>query len=165
MRKILNPFVFDRKIKYIKKMITEINRRQKTVEDCVEKCNLKETIGGLRDIEAIALLIKTFLNSSESITLEFFIDKKDSLPEIAEDLQVLYSATYFLRTVRNLYRLTEAAEDEIYKEFLDQVNTIIKISNLKENLSDDLYHDIRQTLVSSAKAIRQIITYFEDQLN
>jgi len=165
IEKILKPFIFDKKNYYINKMVAEIRSRQLSGEQCLDRCNIKETRGGLRDIEATSLLIKAFIKSAEPIKQNFFEEHKDIFPEISERLCSLDDSAEFLRTIRNLYRITEAAEDEIHKEYLTRLSEFLKNSSFENKLTDNIYNDIRTTLYNSATAIDDIIKHLETLSN
>lgn len=162
--KIIQPFIFDDQDNYIYKMIREVQNRQRSAEQCIHKCNIKETLGGLRDIEAIALIIKAYTKSNEPITQNFFMIHKDKFPEIAKHFETLYECAYFLRSIRNLYRITEAAEDELNLEYIGRLSNMIANTTLKEKVSSNLYEDIRHHLKRSAIAIEAIINYLTTRL-
>ena len=166
-RRILDRFVFDRRAEYITRMIGEIRNRQDVVEDCrTETCNLKETIGGLRDIEAVALMLKAWLGIHAPISQDFFHEIHPQVPDVADDLDTLNRSRYYLRTVRDLYRLTVAAEDNINPDYLDRVAAIFQESNRPEWSNPQLIMaQLRTTLLHSSEAIERVIGYLETTLD
>ena len=84
-------------------MIQEIYSREKINKEREKgTLSLKETHGGLRDIEAIALILKAYLADNLSISESFFEQIKPNFHPIADQLDTLTESLYFLRTIRNL---------------------------------------------------------------
>lgn len=161
--KILYPFVFDRRREYISHMIEEIRNRHQSNREDSRKYNLKEARGGLRDIEATALLIKAFTASSQPVNQEFFQLQAKRFPELAVHLITIYHAAYYLRTIRNLYRITEAAEDVIDSEYLKRLSRLIAINAIPTIDSENIARDIRQHLKKSSLAIDAVINHLQDR--
>lgn len=162
--KILNPFVFGGRRKYINRMIAEIRHRQKSFQESARKYNIKEARGGLRDIEATALLLKAFTASVQPVNQEFFLLQSKRFPELAEHLVTIYHAAYYLRTIRNLYRITVAAEDTINTEYLKRMSILIDLNNIPKINSRTIVQEIRTHLKKSSLAINAVICYLQDRL-
>jgi len=161
--KILQPLIFDSKSFYIKRMIHEVRNRHLTSENCRnDQCNIKEMPGGLRDIEAIALILKAYLGIGTPLSHNFFKHIRSKFPEIKPQLDILSKSEYFLRTIRNLYRITVAAEDNIQAGYLNTLSEIFYRSKKSKQLKPvKLKNKIQQCLNTSAKACKEIIEYFE----
>jgi len=163
--KIIEPFIFKRKSYYIMHMINEIYHRQHTFSGWVNgTCSLKETRGGLRDIEAIALMLKAELGSTSSISEEFFTQITAHLPAFEQPLQELTRALVFLRTIRNLYRLIVSAEDKIQKEYLYGLADIFRQkADTKLDSTEALIEQIQETLDRSSRACDTLISFLESR--
>ncbi len=161
--RIIDPFIFQNKSGYIKRMIDEMRNRQHTVSGWVDgTCSLKETRGGLRDIEAIALMLKAEFRSHNPISEDFFIQFRQELPKLAASLNDLTESLIFLRTVRNLYRLIVSAEDKIQKDYLHGLVNIFREkpdSDLKT--TGAIIDHIQTTLEKSSDACDKIISFLE----
>ncbi len=145
-------------------MITEINSRQNTVKKCDnETCNLKETKGGLRDIEAIALMLKAYFGIGTPLSHNFFRQIKPKLPDISTELDIISESLYFLRTIRNLYRITIAADDNLQLVYFSSLADIYFGIELK-NGPDLLKKKIQATLNNSAKACNGVINHIKKEL-
>jgi hypothetical protein len=164
-KKILRPLIYQRKELYIKRMIKEVRSRNENAVGCNDRCNIKEAMGGIRDIEAVALMIKVDLGSHRSIDQRFFKHNIKKFPKLSKELQTLHDTAYLLRTVRNLYRITEAAEDEIQRDQLRNMSELVGRNSLRRKLSDHIYKDIKTSLKSSATAVEKIMKYLEKQLS
>ncbi len=163
--KILSPFVFERRSSYIQKMIMEMRNRHELISDCKSgTCNIKETKGGLRDMEAMALMLKAYLKSNKPLTQNFFQMVKSKFPAVAGDLDNASSAVYMLRTIRNLYRITIAAEDNISSEDLTILSSVfLQASHPEWGNADHFFEEIRLTLEKAAYACDNIIGFLDSK--
>ena len=162
--KILDKFIFNDTPKYIRRMIKEIRNRQESMSgrNLTEIFNLKETIGGLRDIEGLALILKAHLGIRKPISQNFFKEIKSSLPKISGELDIVTDSVYFLRAIRNLYRITVAADDTIQPDYFGRLANIFKYSN-QFNLksSQKISLRIQETLAASAKSCDNIFDFIQ----
>jgi UTP:GlnB (protein PII) uridylyltransferase len=165
-KKILDRFIFSDKGRYIKRMADEIRNRQKSIDQCDdETCNIKETKGGLRDIEGIALMLKAFLGITDPIVKDFFKEIKIYLPDITIEMDILNKCAYHLRTFRDLYRITVAAEDNINSDYLSILSTIFVQYNHPEwGDAESIMSQIRTSLDESAQSCDKIIDYMLDHI-
>ena len=166
-KKILDQFIFSDKQRYITRMVDEIRSRQASVGHCdSESCNIKETIGGLRDIEAIALMLKAFLGITDPIGKDFFREIKIYLPDLANEIDTLSQSIYNLRTFRDLYRITVAAEDTINADYLSRLSAIFLQYNHPEwGEVEAIMSQIRTSLDDSSKACDKIIDFLEKNIS
>ena len=164
-KKILKPLIFNRKAFYIKRMIREVRSRHEKHTICDERCNLKETRGGIRDIEAVALMIKVINGSTRAIDQKFFKHNMKKYPRLRTEMQILHDTDYLLRTIRNLYRITEAAEDEIQRNQLKGLSELMHKGTAKKLLSKNIYKEIKSGLKSSATAVVKVMKYLEKHLD
>jgi hypothetical protein len=160
-RKILQTYIFNEKTTYIKRMVHEIEERQnKQTKKIEERCNLKEIRGGLRDIEAVALILKAYLRQTTPNLFIFFNRVKNKLPLISKQIDILINSAFFIRTIRDLHRITEAAEDKIRLEDLPRLAILLHKNNIIKNPdAEQLIKQIRTTLHASANACVKIIRY------
>jgi glutamine synthetase adenylyltransferase len=161
--KILARFVYNKRSSYIQRMITEVRSRQELIGDCTSSvCNIKETRGGLRDIEAVALMLKAYIRYNKPLTQNFFLRIKPQFPDISQELDILSQTAYLLRTIRNLYRITIAAEDNIYFEDLKRLAAIFFQSSHPEwENSNQFFNQVQITLQNSANACEQIVNFLD----
>lgn len=163
-KKILKPLIFDKKKYYIQRMISEVKSRQSMVKKCGnDTCNLKETKGGLRDIEAVALMLKAYFAIGTPLSHRFFKKMKSKLPNISDQLDIMSDAIYFLRTIRNLYRITIAAEDNLQAVYFNNLADIYFGIELK-NGPTLLKNKIQTALRNSTKACDSIIKHLKIEL-
>jgi len=166
-KKILDQFIFSNKSRYIIRMVDEIRSRQESIGQCDEEsCNIKETRGGLRDIEAIALMLKAFLRITDPIGKDFFREIKIYLPDLAKEIDDLSLSIYNLRTFRDLYRITVAAEDAFNPDYLSRLSAIFLQYNHPEwGDSESIMSQIRTSLNESAKSCDTIIDYLLEHID
>jgi UTP:GlnB (protein PII) uridylyltransferase len=148
-------------------MVNEIQNRHLNTENFAEGTyNLKETKGGLRDIEGISLMIKCFLKIPTPISITFLNSIKDKLPLISKELETISHALYFLRNIRNLYRITVAAEDDIQLNYFITVAEIYYFDELhKWDSTEFLLMQIAETLEASSQACKKIIDYLVEEVD
>ncbi len=128
-KEILIPYVLDKKEEFIFDMVNEIeSRHTHFTRKNPEIINVKETTGGLRDIEMILSILRTFYKIRETSNFKLLIIIQSLLPEFSKDFQKLFHAYEFLRKIRILYRLTIAAEDNININYINNL-----LQNLNEN--------------------------------
>jgi UTP:GlnB (protein PII) uridylyltransferase len=165
-KKILDQFIFSNKSRYINRMVNEIRSRQEAEGLCDEEsCNIKETRGGLRDIEAIALILKAFLGITDPIGKDFFREIKIYLPDLATEIDTLSLSIYNLRTFRDLYRVTVAAEDAINADYLSRLSAIFRQYNHPEwGEVEAIMSQIRRSLEESSKSCDKIIEYLLEHI-
>jgi len=165
-KKILDKFVFKKNIFYIQKMILEMQNRQMHMGDCSSgSCNIKETKGGLRDIEAVALMLKAHLKSEKPLTQNYFQSVKSKFPELTADLDNISEAAYMLRTIRNLYRITIAAEDNISHEDLSILSTIFLQSSHPEwGDENHFFEELKATLRKSEISCNNIVQFLTEKI-
>ncbi len=119
-RRIIYPYIFKEKEKYINDMIAEINSRQK--QNRKEKMfsnDIKEGTGGLRDIEMFILIYKAKYEIKEPINEKIFDTLKKLEPYHSNEIDTIGKGFNYLKNVRNIYRLTVAANDSIDFETLE----------------------------------------------
>jgi UTP:GlnB (protein PII) uridylyltransferase len=110
-------------------MISEMKSRhmdQKSMK--VPEINVKEGIGGLRDIEMMLLIYKDKYGLREPVNRKLMnvlgeIDKR-----YGKEFGTLADAFDFLKNVRDIYRLTVSAGDVLRPVFLDRTARILGYS-------------------------------------
>jgi len=164
-RHILKSIIFKRKSSYIQSMTNEIHSRQVNMNNMFDdSCNIKENKGGLRDIEAISLMIKCYLNIVDPLTTSFLREIQAELPQISRELDSIYNSLCFLRTLRNLYRITVAAEDDLQLKYFNKAASIyLKNDAYKFDDSQFLKKQINDALKNSALACDTIINYLTEK--
>jgi len=138
-KKILNPYILDKKEDFIFDMVNEMESRHIQFKDVNPyMINLKETTGGLRDIEMLLTILRACFQIREASNFKLLIIIQSILPKFSKDFQKLFRAYEFLRRIRILNRLTIAAEDNVH---INYVNNLIENlnSNSKKVLTSELF--------------------------
>jgi UTP:GlnB (protein PII) uridylyltransferase len=124
--RIIRPHIFDDSDRYISRMIAELESRHgDQARTGHGQIDLKEGIGGLRDIEMILLMYKARYRRREPINRRLIQTLSELDPKHRDDFEVLSEALDFFKSVRDLYRLTVSAEDELRPEFLERTARIL----------------------------------------
>lgn len=93
-----------------------------------DSLNIKEGMGGLRDIEQLLLIVKAHHGVYQPVSSQLFQDLTDLDTWHREGLLALQEHHTFLRRVRDLYRLTVAAHDDMAREELGPVALIMGVA-------------------------------------
>ncbi len=157
--RIIHPHIFSKSQHYISQMIGEIKSRhldRRNME--VPDINVKDGIGGLRDIEMVLLIYKAKYGLREPINRKlmeilFEIDKRHG-----NDFRKLAEAFDFLKNVRDIYRLTVSAGDVLRPEFLDRTARILGYSDSDEGSPTD------HLLVAYHKCVSEVADIIEVML-
>ena len=166
-QEILDTFIFKKKKPYIRLMIQEIYQRQNITLDSLDiSCNLKESQGGLRDIEAIALILKAFSGYREPVSDKFFSDVKNLFRELHDELEILSESVYVLRHYRNLYHLLVSTDDRVQTEQLSRLIPILHQSgDHGPGTAGQIMDRIQSALARSAVAGAFIANFLTNEIN
>ena len=151
LERIVKYHIFRKKEEYIKQMIGEINsRHQAEKESRTADNNIKEGIGGLRDIEMMMLIIKATFNIKEPVNSKLFKDVAARQENLKDDLCKLANAFGFLKSLRDIYRLTAGATDDIVPEALQHCAKIMGYRSSKElhNKFKEMRREVEETIQS-----------------
>lgn len=119
VNRIVKSHIFDKREQYIAQMKNEIMSRHSMSDQAQRFDNdIKESAGGLRDIEMMMFIIKAQYHIMEPVNSKLFNHVAHTHPELRDDLYALAYAFGFLNTLRNVYRLTAGASDTIIPDAL-----------------------------------------------
>jgi hypothetical protein len=135
-RELIQPYVLNRRDSYIKQMAGEIRSRHRQAREIDGELfhlpgeipgglDIKEGMGGLRDIEMICLICKAKYGLSVPVNLRFLdrVGKMDI--GCREWVPVLKQGSNFLRSLRDVYRLTVAADNVVLLEYLGRPAAVL----------------------------------------
>jgi hypothetical protein len=156
-REIITPFVFDNKRSFITALRKEIisHHGYHTVRGTI---NIKESPGGLRDIENFLFILKCYYVIKVPISPKLFTRLADYLNKRKSILEELQESYYFLKQVRDLFRLIVADSDVLVDKYLAKIIDPLNISrqtSLSRGL--ELQHAIRHAMQQNVKHIYQIL--------
>ena len=86
------------------------------------------------------------------------------MKEISNEFDIITASLYFLRTIRNLYRITIAAEDDLQSVYFSSLADIYFGIELK-NGPNLLKEKIQAALRNSAIACSSIIKHLKSELS
>ncbi|MGB9720103.1 MAG: hypothetical protein ACPL28_01295 [bacterium] len=152
LRTIIQPLIFDKKEIYIKRMINEMNSRHSEKEYINSGIDIKECPGGLRDIEMIMLILKAHLEITEPVNSKLFEILAQKMPRYQSEFNFLSDSFNFLKTIRDIYRLTIGATDVITKEGLKNVVLTMNFGN-----EEELYKRFCDTRTGVSETIKKLI--------
>ena len=133
--RIIRPYIFERSREYITQMIAEIrSRRRSQAGPDGAGLDIKEGAGGLRDIEMILLIYKAKYRLREPVNRKLLTTLRDIEPGHKEDFDALSDGADFLRSVRDVYRLTVSAENVLQPEYLERPAGILGFADPEEFL-------------------------------
>ncbi len=114
---------------FVQEIVAEMEERHQSFAGFgKELINIKEGMGGLRDIEQTLLLVKAHHRVYQPVSSRLFQDLTALDTWHREGLLALQEHHTFLRRVRDLYRLTVAAHDDMTREELGPVAEIMGIA-------------------------------------
>lgn len=154
---LIETCIFQDSRAFVREMVEEMEERHRAFADWGHGwLNIKEGIGGLRDIEQTLLTVKAHHHVYQPVSGRLFHDLSDLDTHHREGLLALQEHHSFLRRVRDLYRLTVAAHDDMTREELGLVAAIMGV--VKEDgdgdvevLADMIFARMRRvTLIVSA---------------
>ena len=127
-KRIIEPFILKQKKSFIREMYDEmLNRHVKKRGEPIQKYNIKECLGGLRDIDMFFLILKAHFLLKEPIN----DDLVTRLCEIDSPRRMSYNRLKgifdSLKHLRDIYRLTITADDGIDFNFLDIPAEVLSI--------------------------------------
>lgn len=123
--RIIRRYIFDSKSEYIDQMFAEMASRHLIEDEELDGYDVKESPGGLRDIEMMLLVYKAKFNLRQPINSLIFetLSKLDT--QHVQEIEKLCTAFHFLKRVRDVYRLTVAAVDKLSPDYLSDAAKIL----------------------------------------
>ncbi len=122
---VIAPLVLANSAAFLKELHDEMEQRHETFVPSSGVVDVKESPGGLRDVEQIMLMLKVSLRTMGPVGAPFLERVKDLRPDLAADVQDLRECWDKLRKVRDLFRLLVAAQDEVSPEDLVPVAGVL----------------------------------------
>jgi len=159
---IIEPFILARKDDYIRRLAREIRSRHEAVEQgLISAMNVKETKGGLRDIELLLLCLEARHNLWQPVSLELHRPLLERMPRRAGDLEQLFQAFTYLKHRRDLYRLTVAAEDELLPEEVGHMARILGYDDGTDSAAA-AGRMIEEYLATTARVEKVVLSFLEE---
>ena len=126
-----------------------------------ENINVKEGIGGLRDIEILLLIYKAKYRLKEPLNSKLFktISEKDSNHKVK--FLELKKHSDFLKRLRDLYRLKVSADDVLKTDYL---SLVAKTMGYKQDDQRSATENMIQEFNRSTEQINQIVQHFIEEI-
>jgi len=155
-QRIIKPHIYDRCDEYIDQMIQEMKSRRLDKRNVQHgDRNIKETPGGLRDIEMVLLMYKAKYQLREPINKKLV--EKICLINPNHQFCFLAEAFNFLKNLRDLYRLTISAEDVLNMEYLQRVALIMRYTDAHNGTAAEQliekYHQCTQQVTEAIDSL------------
>jgi len=124
--RIIRPYILDDQDGFVRQIAGEIRSRHQAVDQgLISVLDIKETKGGLRDIELLLLILMARSDLWLPVTQELYSPLAECFPHRADDLNQIFGSFRDLKHVRDIYRLTVAAEDDLLPEELGYLAQIL----------------------------------------
>jgi len=158
--KIIRPFVFDRKQQFIEQVAGEIISRHKAVDDgVISELDVKEAKGGLRDIELLLLILMAKHEIWHPVTFELYEPLIRRMPQHESELGTIFDAFSMLKRLRDVYRLTVAAEDRMLSDEMGYVAQILGYCDRSDSVQgcEQLVAEMRHTMQEVSEIVQRLV--------
>jgi hypothetical protein len=113
-RRIVEPHVYANRDRYVERMKREIASRHEDARvKSVVSDNVKDGVGGMRDILMLLLMYKATCRLKQPVNSELMIAAARVDTRHRKELQFLSGALEFFKNLRDAYRLAVGAEDRL----------------------------------------------------
>lgn len=160
--RIIRQHIYEKSDQYIGQMVGEMESRHRDKRNIKNKnLNVKEGVGGLRDIEIIMLIYKAKYQLSEPLNRKLLETICELDSNHKKELCSLMKHFDFLKRLRDLYRLTVSAGNILKTEYLGQAAKIFGYTDEKsktatEKLVSDYYACTQQVYDTVERLIDSI---------
>jgi [protein-PII] uridylyltransferase len=154
-RDIYPKILFKKKQDFVGSILSEVNKRHRTFEDSVYllEPNIKEGIGGLRDVHTLSWLSKVILKIDDISGLEAIFAKNDYL-------HLIKAFDFFLKMRLSLHIISKCRNDVLSFEFQDAVAQRMGFKNTKRFIAAEimmqLYYKKAEAISSALNRIMNI---------
>ncbi len=157
IKEIVEPFIFEKKTDFITSLKREIFSRHEYHNE-LGIFDIKECPGGLRDLENFLFILKAKFSSVKPISIKLFQQMVEKLPEQGPAFLRLSENYYFLKHVRDLYRLIISDNDDLQQDYLHEIiPPLNKSYGLELKSAEDLISIIETDLKENVKLIKEIL--------
>ncbi len=158
-KKIINPYIFDQNKIFIRQLLDEMKNRNKYHKK-VPPIDIKESPGGLRDLENFLFVLKAHYKVAAPISTKLFTVIANKVKHKEEQFNQLFMDYYFLKYIRDLYHIMVSDDDLLQKEYLSTIlDPISKSRREKIETPDDLQEKILEAMQNNKKNIDDVLLY------
>jgi hypothetical protein len=157
VKEIVTPFIFEQKADFITSLKAEIFSRQEYhAESGV--LDIKECPGGLRDMENFLFILKANFANVKPISAKLFQQLAEHFPMRRQEFMRLRENYYFLKLIRDLYRLIVSDNDELQCEYMGEIIVPLnKSRGLQLRSAGDLMMKINKALKRNVSDIEGLL--------
>lgn len=166
IQEIIQPYIFSQKEEYIQHLRSEfVFRKAKGFEE--QMIDIKESPGGLRDMENFLFILKAQFEISSPISAELIDRLSDFLlHEKTLKLKTLFHDYLFIKHVRDLYRLMVSDDNHLQKSYLAVIcQSLAKSYRTGVMKGEQLFDRIQVILRQNADGITEILMENSDRVN
>jgi len=165
-RRIVRERIFARRLDYVRSMRREIESRHEDAEAAgADLVDIKDGVGGLRDILMLLLMYKAALRIRHPVNAGLFpiIARRDTAH--APDMVFLSRALEFLKNLRSAYRLTVGAEDTLRPDYFGAVAEAMRLSYRDEpDAGERLFAEYRERTAGVAETVTRLAREVEESV-
>lgn len=165
--RVIKPFIHDEKEQFILAMIDEMKSRHEIIRATPEaQLNIKEAVGGLRDIEMVLLIYKALYGINEPVNVRIIEYLQANYPQLTPQMQKLTEAFDFLRYLRNVYRIVVTAKNTIAPDYLERPAQIMGIATKPgESAATQLLNKYHEMCQQSNQVVEQLLERILTKIN
>ena len=158
-QKIVNPYIFDQKDEFIQQLLGEMKSRNEYHVE-VPPIDIKESPGGLRDLENFLFVLKAYYDIPDPISTKLFTVFSNKLSEKEEVFNQLFMDYYFLKYIRDLYHIMVSDDDLLQKKFLSTILEPISKSRREKIENEDVLQDkILEAMKNNSDNIINVLSF------
>jgi len=158
---IVNPYIFDQNDIFIDQLQEEMRSRNSFHKDVVP-IDIKESTGGLRDLENFLFILKAYYKIPDPISTKLFTVISNKVKEKEEQFNQLFMDYYFLKYVRDLYHIMVSDDDMLQTKYLDAIiDPISKSRREKVETAEDLQAKILLSMKNNEINIKEILAFLK----
>lgn len=155
--RIIRRHIYDKYDQYKSQMIHEMKSRHQDKRNT--NLNIKECKGGLRDIEILLLIYKSKYQLKEPLNRKLMETICEADSKHKDDLCALNKHFNFLKQLRDLYRLTVFAGNDLKIEFLEHAAKIMGYQdNNRVTAVDKLVRDYYQCTGQTHQIVERLVS-------
>ncbi|MBC8491763.1 MAG: hypothetical protein H8D42_04305 [Candidatus Marinimicrobia bacterium] len=157
-REIIEPYIFKNNQDFTQSLKQEIASRHEYHADS-DTVDIKESSGGLRDLENFLFILKARFAIVDPISPKLFKLLSQRLADYREVFAELDKNYYFLKHVRDLYRLIVSDNDELQIKYLnDIIEPLNQSRHTQFRSADDLHDKIVEYMQKNVQNINRIFS-------
>ncbi len=123
--RVIKTFILGDAERYVADMAAEMASRRDAVGDVFLPTNIKECVGGLRDIIMALLICKAHFGIRDPLTSHILEAIARAYPPAGLELRSIYNSMCFLKNLRDVYRLTVCVDDNLDFGHADVVGEVL----------------------------------------